>query len=145
MCRNSFLKFPFAGSLVVPGYKIEDVKLSNIYIETLGGETNLVSGPVPENISGYPKPRMFGETPAYVFFIRHLRNLEMSHVEIATGKPDVRPAFYLDDVERADFFAITAPVKPGGAFSLHNVKDFRVGWSRATPDRNLAEVHDTLL
>ncbi len=128
----------------IPGYMIEDVKVSNIYVETLGGETKAVTQ-VPENISGYPKPRMFGETPAYGFFIRHLKNLEMSHVEIATRKPDVRPAFYLDDVERADFFAITAPIKPGGAFSLHDVKDFRVGWSRATPDKNLANAPDILL
>ncbi len=135
-CHGAPMKY---GSILsgIPGYQIEDVKFSNVYLEMDGGATSQVPEP-PEKASGYPEPTMFGETPAYGFFIRHLRNLEMSHVELATKKPDARPAFYMDTVERADFFAITAPTKPGSAFSLHNVKDFRVGWSRATPDKNLA-------
>lgn len=139
-CHGAIPKFCsiFSG---IPGHEIEDVKLSNIYIETMGGIKHAVSEP-PENISGYPRPRMFGETPAYGFFIRHLRNLEMSHLEIATKKPDARPAFVLNDVERADFFAITAPREPGKAFSLHQVRNFRVGWSRLTPNKNLANATD---
>jgi hypothetical protein len=46
---------------------------------------------------------MFGPMPASGFYLRHLRNVEMSHVEIANTTPDTRPAFYLTDVERADF------------------------------------------
>ena len=68
------------------------------------------------------------------FFLRHMRNLEMSHVEIANATPDARPAFYLSDVDRADFFAITAPRAADGAFALHDVKDLRIGWSRAAAD-----------
>src|SRR6201999_4299266 len=107
----------------IPGYAIEDVKLSNIYVETAGGgvETPLP----PEFETKYPEPEMFGTTPAYGFFLRHVQNLEMSHVELATAVPDARPAFYLADVDRADFFAITAPKK--NAFSLHQVKDLRIG------------------
>ena len=77
---------------------------------------------------------MFGSMPAVGFFLRHLRNLEMSHVEIAPIHPDARPAFYLKDVERADFFAITAPRGSDGAFTLNEVKDLRIGWSRAASD-----------
>ena len=51
----------------------------------------------------------------------------MSHVEIAHQAADVRPAFYLDGVDRADFFAVTAPANSGGNFSLHNVTDLRIG------------------
>jgi hypothetical protein len=64
----------------------------------------------------------------------------MSHVEIANTVPDARPAFYLNDVERADFFAITAPRSADGAFALHNVKDLRIGWSRAAADTTLATI-----
>jgi hypothetical protein len=84
---------------------------------------------------------MFGTMPASGFFLRHVRNLEMSHVEIANATPDARPAVYLHDVERADFFAITAPrtAAPGGtgAFALHKVRDLRIGWSRAADDTTL--------
>ncbi len=123
----------------IPGYTIDDVKLSNIYIETAGGGTaEQAQRQVPEDINGYPEPGRFGITPSSGFFLRHMRNLEMSHVEIANATPDARPAFYLDDVNRVDFFAITAPPNNGNAFALHNVQDLRIGWSRAAADTVLA-------
>ncbi|HEV2136627.1 MAG TPA: glycoside hydrolase family 28 protein [Terracidiphilus sp.] len=122
----------------IPGYTIDDVKLSNIYIQTVGGGTaEQAQRQVPEDEHGYPEPGRFGITPSSGFFLRHMRNLEMSHVEIANASADARPAFYLEDVNRADFFAITAPPNNGNSFALHSVKDFRVGWSRATADITL--------
>ena len=130
----------------VPGYAIEDVKLSNIYVETVGGGTaeDAASRP-PENENKYPDPPMFGTTPSSGFFLRHMRNLEMSHVEVANMTADARPAFYLNDVDRADFFAITAPRAAQGAFALHGVKDLRIGWSRAAADVDLASADDKML
>jgi polygalacturonase len=125
----------------IPGYSIEDVKLSNIYIETAGGgtaEDAKIQPPELEN--GYPDPGRFGPMPASGFFLRHMKNLEMSHVEIANTTPDARPAFYLTDVERADFFAVTAPRNADGAFALHGVKELRIGWSRAAADTTLSNV-----
>jgi hypothetical protein len=83
--------------------------------------------------------------PASGFFLRHIRNLEMSHVEIANATPDARPPFYLQDVDRADFFAITAPRTTEGAFALHDVKDLRIGWSRAAADVFLSTAHVKML
>jgi polygalacturonase len=130
----------------IPGASIEDVKLSNVYIQTVGGappEAALVQPPESEN--KYPDPGMFGPMPASGFFLRHLRNVEMSHVEIANAAPDARPAFYLKDVERADFFAVTAPRGADGAFALHGVKDLRIGWSRAAADVTLDNVENRML
>ncbi len=133
----------------IPGHAIEDVKLANIYIETAGGGTAADAQIVPpEDESKYPEPSMFGTLPASGFFLRHMRNLEMSHVEIAeiaNATPDLRPAFSLTDVERADFFAITAPRTAGAAFALHDVKDLRIGWSRAAADTALASMDNKLL
>jgi hypothetical protein len=64
----------------------------------------------------------------------------MSHVEIANTAPDARPAFHLADVDRADFFAVTAPRGADGAFALHDVKDLRIAWSRAAVDATLSSV-----
>ena len=84
----------------IPGYPIEDVKLSNIYIETVGGATaEAAQVQPPEYENKYPEPQMFGAMPASGFFMRHMRNVEMSHVEVANTTPDARPAFYLTDVE----------------------------------------------
>ena len=130
----------------IPGHSIEDVKLSNIYIETVGGATiDAAKVQPPEDENKYPEPRMFGSMPASGFFLRHVRNVEMSHVEIANSVPDARPAFYLDDVERADFFAITAPRSADGAFALHGVKDLRIGWSRAAADAIIGNIDSKML
>ena len=92
-----------------------------------------------------PIPAAFGPTPSSGFFLRHMRNLEMSHVEIANAAPDARPAFYLTDVERADFFAITAPRAADGAFMLNGVKDLRIGWSRAAADTVLDSADNKMI
>ena len=133
----------------LPENMIEDVKLSNCYFghEGLptkmriqwGAETRPMPDwhtiQVPELEIAYPELLQFGPTPSSGFFIRHLRNLEMSHVEIAPTNPDPRPAFYLEDTHRTDFFAITAPPQPN--FSLHKATDFRLTWSRAAKDTTL--------
>jgi polygalacturonase len=130
----------------IPGHFIEDIKLSNIYVETAGGAlTQTARIHPPELEAEYPEPGMFGNTPASGFFMRHVRNVEMSHVEIANTTADARPAFYLSDVARADFFAITAPHGAEGAFALHDVKDLRIGWSRATADANLSGIDNKML
>lgn len=130
----------------IPGYAIEDVKLSNIYVESAGGApASAASIQLPENESKYPEPDMFGMTPAFGFYLRHVRNVEMSHVEIATRSADGRPAFSLNEVERADFLAVTAPRNTQGAFALHGVKDLRIGWSRAAADVNLSSVATRVL
>ena len=123
----------------IPEHAIEDVKFSNIYVETVGGATaEAAKIEPPELESKYPEPTMFGAMPASGFFLRHVRNLEMSHVEVANAASDARPAFYLKDVERADFFAVTAPQGTHGAFALHQVKDLRISWSRAAADATLS-------
>ncbi len=130
----------------IPGYMIEDVKLSNSYVESVGGATAEEAAlRPPESENKYPEPGMFGAMPSSGFFLRHMRNLEMSHVEVACVAPDARPAFFLTDVDRADFFAITAPKGPQGSFALHGVKDLRIGWSRAAADISLASADDKVL
>ena len=134
----------------IPGSAIEDVKLSNIFVETVGGATpDDAQLQPPEKEDSYPEPSMFGQLPSSGFFLRHINNLEMSHVEIANATPDARPAFYLQDVNRADFFSITAPRAPSpsgdGAFALHDVKDLRIGWSRAAADTTLPTADNKML
>jgi hypothetical protein len=112
---------------------IEDLRFSNIFLDHKGGaDARAARIEVPELEKDYPDPDRFGTLPAHGFYFRHVRNLDMSHVEVRPNAPDARPAFYLEDVARADFFAITAPRKP--AFQLKNVSDFRLGWSRIADD-----------
>ena len=85
---------------------------------------------------GYPEPNMFGELPATGFYVRDARNVEMSNIEIAVEKADPRAAFWLRDVEGADFFRLRLP---GGAPSFHltDVRNFRTFGSLTVADRQL--------
>ncbi len=123
----------------IPGYAIKDVKFTNIYHQHKGGDyADLVKVVPPEEVAKYPDPGMFGPMPAQGFFLRHVENLEMSHVEIAAMRPDPRPAFHLQNGQRADFIAVTA-MAGQKAFALNQVKDLRVLLSRAAADTTLAQ------
>ena len=118
----------------IPESSLEDIKLSNIFVQHVGGASReTVDVHPPELAKEYPEPIKFGPTPGQGFFFRHVKRLEVSHTEVQPVVPDPRPAFYLEDVDRADFIAVSAP-KGQPAFSLHNVTDFRVAASRAAPD-----------
>ena len=121
----------------IPGHELEDIHLANIFIEHKGGAAagRALIRP-PENEDKYPDPGMFGPMPSQGFFLRHIRNLDMSHVEVRPASPDARPSFYLEDVTRADFLAVTAPTE-NPAFQLNRVADLRIALSRATKDIQL--------
>ena len=83
----------------IPGHHVEDVKLSNIRIYYRGGgKKELAEVQPPERETNYPEPSMFGEIPAYGFFIRHAKGVSLSNVEVSYMTDEFRPAFVLDDV-----------------------------------------------
>jgi polygalacturonase len=136
----------------IAGNAIEDVQVSDCYFQHRGLERSrgpLKPSPdwrtrqVPEIEEAYPDLNRFGQTPSHGFFIRHLKQLAMSQVEVVPLNPDPRPAFWLEDVQRADFFAIGAPPQPN--FALRNVTDLRIFWSRAVSDATLQHVVDQTL
>jgi hypothetical protein len=68
---------------------------------------------------------MFGTMPAYGFFVRHVNNLEMHHVNLGYAKEDLRPVIALQDVAGVDFDHIEAERAPGmPLFTLRQVRDF---------------------
>jgi polygalacturonase len=134
-CNNSKMASNITG---IPGFMVEDLKISDVYIECVGGGTaEQAKTVVPEKENAYPEPGMLGMLPAYGFYLRHVKHVEMSHVEVKPQAPDARPCIVTDDIHRADFFAITAPTSPA-PFSFVNSSDIRVLMSRAAPDSTLA-------
>jgi hypothetical protein len=81
---------------------------------------------------------MFGELPATGFFARHVKNLEMTNVEIATEKKDARPAFWFADVQGVDLFRVRVP-SSRPVFGLNKVTNFRIFGSQFVPDKTLAD------
>src|SRR5437868_2407215 len=132
----------------IPGHAIEDVKISDVYLQHRGGGTKemAVLQP-PEDENKYPDPHMFGpELPAHGFFIRHAKNLEFTNVEIAYEAPDERPAVIVNDVQGADFFRVKTPRgATGRIFSLNNLTDLRVLATREVKDAQLDRVEVKML
>lgn len=57
---------------------------------------------VPEQVKKYPEFSMFGELPAYGFYLRHIDNVTFKNVRMKLKEADYRPAIVMDDVENAE-------------------------------------------
>ena len=126
----------------IPGHDIEDVRLSNIRIYYKGGGTRQQAElDPPENENDYPEPARFGEMPAYGFFIRHVKGMEMSDVEVSYLKDEARSAFILSDVRGVELRHIKAQHAPNiPMFILKDVEEFSILQSQPLADTKFAKV-----
>jgi polygalacturonase len=128
----------------IPGHDVEDVKLSNIRIYCRGGGTKENAALVPpERENAYPEPSMFGKMPAYGFFIRHAKDLQMDNVEVSFIKDDLRPAFVLNDVKAVEFNNVKAQKAADvPTFVLKNVDNFSTHQCTPVADTKLDRVEE---
>jgi len=66
------------------------IRLENLYVEMPGGRRSVPDRP-PERDADYPQSNIFGDTPAYGFYVRYARGIVFKNVSIGFLKPDVRP------------------------------------------------------
>ncbi len=120
----------------IPGHPVEDVTLSNIRIYSVGGGTEAQPAlEPPEKEDGYPEPTMFGDTPAYGFFIRHAKGLRIDQVSLSYIKDELRPAFVLNDVTDVQLSKVKALSRGPSTFVLTNVRDFSIHDSHPLSDK----------
>jgi hypothetical protein len=144
---------PRYGSIVagIPGHDVEDVKFNNIRIVYRGGlnsdqvakqPADLVNTfffratggipprepyATPEREKEYPEPSMFGMLPAWGFFIRHAKGIELNNVELSFMKEDRRPGFVIELAENIELNHIRMQKAQGvPSVVLLNVKDVRL-------------------
>ncbi len=78
---------------------------------------------------------MFGDINASAFYIRHVKNLEMHHIDVSYLKDDARPNIVLEDVAGADFQHMKIQRFPGiNYFSINNVTDFSTQFVQSLAD-----------
>ncbi len=82
-----------------PGYNIEDLYMSNIRLFAKGGISEMPKTDVDDAPLEYPEGTMFGILPAVGMYIKHAENVFMNGVTVAVDADDVRPAFYVEDVD----------------------------------------------
>ena len=88
----------------IPGHCVENIEVSNVTIHQKGGVTAEMMPKIYKSIenereTGYPEGTQWGNLPAKGFFVRHARNVKFSNIVVKTEKPDIRPDFYMIDVE----------------------------------------------
>lgn len=84
----------------LPGHFVESVSLRNVRIAFAGGGAiQDAQRTVDEKDANYPESTMFGTLPSYGFFVRHVRNLLFSHLELSAATLEFRPALHCSDAE----------------------------------------------
>ena len=97
---------PFPSSITgIPEARIQNVTLENIDITYPGRGTKGMGyigkyrlKDVPEAVGDYPEFHMFGELPAWAFYVRHVDGLNLRNVTVRKRAEDYRDAVILDDV-----------------------------------------------
>lgn len=69
---------------------------------------------VPEKIKSYPEFSMFGELPAWGFYVRHARGIVFRNVRLSLKDEDFRPAFIFDDTLDAELSRVSLPILGSG-------------------------------
>jgi hypothetical protein len=127
----------------LPDHPIEDVRLENISLSFEGGAQELeyihkvfqrraagAGGADPagtrrlisERPEAYPDCRMFGILPAYGFYCRHVKGLQIDNLKLQTVAADTRHALMFDDVETVAVRGLAVAGVPGGAALLRLVQ-----------------------
>ena len=83
----------------IAGMEVEDVRLSNIRIETvMPGSKDWIRASVPEVPAAYPQSRMFGWMPASGLYCRHVRGLSLRDVSFSAPANEFRSTMIFDEV-----------------------------------------------
>jgi polygalacturonase len=136
-----------------PGHYVENVSISNIRITYQGGGTRKhYEYEPPENEKGYPENRMFGHyLPAYGFFIRHVKNLQLNDIHLSLAEPDYRSVIRMNDVEEIKISGMQAD-NPGPevpVFEIAGGKNIIIsetwGWEKHDQFLSLDEESDGII
>jgi polygalacturonase len=130
-----------SGILIVgePDHPVEDVTLTNIFIDFAGGGTKEQAArevPAYER-ERYPEPGRLGIMPGWGLFARHVKNLVMDRVELRTAQPDYRPALHMENVARAEFNHVRLGTTPNvDSARFKDVSELLITSSPGLPDTN---------
>ena len=140
-----FFHNPFPSSIVgIPGYDIQNVVLENIEIDYPGRASKGMAyvplsrlDQVPEKEKSYPEFSVFGELPAWGFYVRHASGLTFKNIKFTLANQDFRPAFIFDDVDSLKMAQIKLPDQGKKEIILHNTRNEQL-------DNNVKSVAETL-
>ena len=100
----------------IPGHPVQNVLIENVNIVYQGGADKAKAcfgldslAKVPEKIPDYPEFSMFGELPAWGFYVRHVEGIQFKNVQVSYKEDDFRPAMVFDDVKGLSLNQVEIP------------------------------------
>jgi polygalacturonase len=100
----------------VPGAMAKDITLRGIrFVYPGGGTAADARRKMPEMVTSYPDPDIFGTTSAWGLYMRHVRGIVLEDIEMTALKPDARPAVGMDDVTGLNARDVLAAAGPDAA------------------------------
>ncbi len=97
--------------LGIEGHYIENVSISNVFINFDGGGTKAQGeAEYPENDKDYPESTRYGDLPAYGFFCRHVDGLTFRDVEFDFNAHEERSPLICEDVKNLKLFNFNGQV-----------------------------------
>ncbi len=95
---------------------LENIRLENIEIVYEGGGDKKVAffpadllEKITEATASYPEFSMFGELPAWGFYVRNVDGLTMKNIRLRYKKEDFRTAMIFDDVKGLQLSDVVIP------------------------------------
>jgi len=118
----------------LPGHPVRGVQLSNIKIRYAGkadrnhAEVSLDQlDTIPENEREYPEFTMWGELPAWAFYIRHAEDVKIENSTFTLAADDFRSAIVADDAPRLILDKLTIGPRGGEPIiAVRNSPDHRI-------------------
>ena len=78
---------------------------------------------ITEAEKDYPEFSMFGELPAWGFYVRHVEGLEMKNIKLNIKEDDYRAAMIFDDVRKLKLVDLKIPSSKIPVIVLNQVSD----------------------
>ncbi|HEY4205796.1 MAG TPA: glycosyl hydrolase family 28 protein [Puia sp.] len=111
----------------VPGAAIENITLDHIRLVNKGGlkegDYTADVARVPELEKGYPEPAKWGNLPSYGFFIRHVKQISLSDIQLHSTEKETRKPIVADDV--GDLFLSNIRTEGDKAIGITNVMKYK--------------------
>jgi polygalacturonase len=100
----------------LPGHFVQNVIIENVNIVYPGAADRNVAffsidslSQVPEQYPNYPEFSMFGELPAWGFYVRHVAGIQFKNIQLSYKEDDFRAAMVFDDVQNLHMNNVNIP------------------------------------
>ncbi len=100
----SWANSPHQGSLITGHifnavtYPITNLSFTNVIVAFDGGLSSIPASPPEATPNQYPESNMFGDLPAWGYYLRHVEGVTFSSCSSAVASPDARQELVTDDV-----------------------------------------------